>query len=223
MADCSRVVGPCGDRADDGGPRVAVAVRVLEVEPRLRQLLQVVEHAVGDRVELALAVGHEVRAQVGRVRHELLEVGLVHRPVAGEVDEDVRLARPVVADRHAAGQVRPAVQVLLRLGPEIELVAQPQVVVLLRRHRDVADVVLPHPAPDQLAYVRLVGAEAELRALAHVVLDLRLFAFSLRRRGELPVAERLARGGRRDRERQRDEAGGDERGAHGAHPTAQRD
>jgi len=147
----------------------------------------------------------------------------VRGAVAGEVDEDERLARPVVADRHPAGQVRATVEIVLRVCPELELVTSPQVVVLLRRHRDVADVVLPHAAPDQLAHVRLVGAEAELRALAHVVLDLRLLALGARRRGELPVTDRLTRGDRRDRERQQDEARGDERGAHGAHRTDLKD
>ena len=193
---------------------VQVAVRGVsgagEMEAVGRERLAVLPQPVRELLQLAVRVLHALRAQVAREARELLDRRQVLGHVALEVQQQVRLARPVVLHREAAVDVAVGPQVTLGARPELQPVTQPEVAVLGRRDRDVADVVLPHAPLDQLLDVRDVSPEAELGPLARPVLEIRLLLLGLGRRrlgdalADAQVLRRqLLRGGGR--------GGGDER------------
>ena len=135
------------------------------------------------------------------------------RDVALEAHGHIRLARPVVLDRDRPRVLRCRRRYRRAFEPQVEPVAQPQIAVLGRRDREIADVVLPHTAPDQLLDVREVVPESELRARGRVVLELGLLLLGRRRRRlrrVLPTTHLLlCRGGRcHDHQQQTDQESG---------------
>ena len=153
-----------------------------EDEADLAQLLRVAPDPVRRPLELPLAEPGRDRAHVVGVARDPLERAQVLGDVALEAHQQIRLARPVILDRDRPDVLAVLAQIPVALRAEFEFVPELQVAVLGRGDRDVADVVLPHPAADELLDVGEVMPEAELRALLRVVLELGLLLLGRRRR-----------------------------------------